>query len=177
MQHDPHDLSDEHLASQARAGEREAFEILCDRYLPQVYNRLRARLPPEAVEDVTQEVFMAALTGIKRYRRRSSFRTWIMAIARHKIAGYYRSRERRPEEIALAAADSNPGQGAQGWNERVWVREALAQLPEHYQEILLLRFAEGLPFQQIADVLEISLEAAKSRYRRAVQAMAQALED
>jgi RNA polymerase sigma-70 factor (ECF subfamily) len=50
------------------------------------------------------------------------------------------------------------------------VRQALLRLPERYREVLLLRFAEGLPFQEVAQVLELSLEATKSLYRRAVAA-------
>lgn len=168
-------LADEVLAGMAQKGERAAFETLCDRYLPIVYNRLRALLPPEAVEDVTQEVFIAAVRGIGRYRSRSLFRTWLTAIARHKVADFYRKRSRQPETDMLDSIENSPG-NAEGWEEQALVRVAMRRLPEHYQEILLLRFAEGMPFEQIARTLGISLEATKSRYRRAVAAAAQELE-
>ena len=67
---------DEELAHLARGGDRLAFDVLCDRYLPVVYNRLRALLPPEAVDDVTQEVFVAAVRAIRRYRATAS-RRWV----------------------------------------------------------------------------------------------------
>lgn len=159
----------------AQKGERAAFETLCDRYLPIVYNRLRALLPPEAVEDVTQEVFIAAMRGIRRYRSRALFRTWLTAIARHKVADFYRKRSRQPETDALDSEENSPVDAA-GWEECTLVRVALRRLPEHYQEVLVLRFAEGMPFDQIACTLGISLEATKSRYRRAVAAAAQELE-
>jgi RNA polymerase sigma-70 factor (ECF subfamily) len=165
-------FSDERLAKMAQGGSRPAFEALCDRTLPTIYNRLRAVLPPEAVEDVTQEVFIAAIKGIKRYRARSSFRTWIHGIARHKVADYYRRRNRRPETTVLDGERNDPTAN-DNWEERAMVRVALLRLPVHYQEMLLLRFAEGLPFDAIARTLSISLEAAKSRYRRAVAAIAQ----
>jgi RNA polymerase sigma-70 factor (ECF subfamily) len=168
-------LADEALAKMARAGDRAAFETLCERCLPAVYNRLRALLPPEAVEDVTQEVFIAATRGIRRYRGRALFRTWLAAIARHKVADFYRKRGRQPEtNLFDGQEDSTPEPG--GWEERALVRIALQRLPEHYQEILLLRFAEGMPFDHIACALGVSLEAAKSRYRRAVAAVAQEME-
>lgn len=168
-------LPDEVLAKMARDGDRVAFETLCDRTLPAVYNRLRALLPPQAVEDVTQEVFLAALKGIRRYRGQSCFRTWIAGIIRHKVADYYRRQSRHPEVVSLAGERNDPEAHA-GWEEHALVRIALRRLPAHYQEILLLRFAEGMPFDQIAGALDISLEAAKSRYRRAVAAMAREMD-
>lgn len=166
--------SDETLVSRAQAGDRAAFEELCDRVLPSLYNRLRAQLPPEVVEDVAQEVCIAVMKGIRRFRARSAFRTWVAAISRHKVADYYRQRGRRPRTTPLDLEADDPA-ADNGWQERAMVRLALRRLPDHYQEVLLLRFAEGLPFDQVAGVLGISLEAAKSRYRRAVSSMADEL--
>jgi len=168
--------SDETLARKAQAGDRAAFEQLCDRVLPALYNRLRAQLPPDAVEDVAQEVCIAVMKGIRRFRACSTFRTWVAAIARHKAADYYRQRGRRPQTTPLDLETNDPAAGDE-WQEQAMVRLALQRLPDHYQEVLLLRFAEGLPFDQVAGALEISLEAAKSRYRRAVAAIAGQLSD
>mgnify|MGYP000490780754 CR=1 FL=1 len=165
-------LADEALASMAQKGDRAAFEALCDRHLPCVYNRLRALLPPEAVEDVTQEVFIAVVRGLRHYRGRSSFRTWLAAVTRHKVVDYYRRRGRRPESVPFDSYGGSPTSSDE-WEERALVRAALISLPDHYREILLLRFVEGLPFAEIASALHISLEATKSRYRRAIAAAAQ----
>ena len=167
-------LPDEELAYMARDGDRLAFDVLCNRYLPVVYNRLRALLPFEAVDDVTQEVFVAAVQAIRRYQAKAAFRTWISAIARHKVVDYYRQRGRQPETVELDPEINDMAERS-AWQEQVSVRMALQRLPEHYQEVLLLRFAEGLPFQGVAEALGVSLEAAKSRYRRAITAMAEAL--
>jgi len=172
-------LSDEELAQMAQAGDRAAFEALCDRYLPIVYNRLRAKLPFEAVEDVAQQVFVGAVRGLGRYREQSTFRTWILSIAHNKVVDYYRRNKRQPETTPFdpdveGPTDSSEARGA--WEDRVLVRIALDRLSDHYQEILLLRFAEGMRFKGIARTLGISLEAAKSRYRRAVAAIAKEME-
>jgi RNA polymerase sigma-70 factor (ECF subfamily) len=172
-------LPDEALAQMAQDGDRAAFEVLCDRYLPIVYNRLRAKLPPDVVEDVTQQVFIGAVKGIKHYRRRSSFRAWILSIARHKVTDYYRQQGRQPETIAfdlVEAEDTHVGEARNDWEEKILARIALRRLPDHYQEILLLRFAEGMSFKTIARTLDISLEAAKSRFRRAVTAIAREMD-
>jgi len=168
-------LTDEALAKIAQGGNRAAFDILCERYLPCVYNRLRAMLPLDVVEDVTQEVFMAAMQGIGRYRAKSLFRTWLTAIARHKVADYYRRQGRRPEGVPFDGEIHNTS-SSDNWEEHALVRLALYRLPSHYQEVLLLRFSEGMPFAQIADTLGISLEATKSRYRRAVAAAAREMD-
>lgn len=166
--------SDDALAMLARSGDSAAFETLCDRYLPVVYHRLRMKLPPGAVDDVTQEVFLAATRSIRHFRGDASFGTWIMRIAQHKIADYYRSDGRVPETLPLDLAP-DVGDHSDAWKELVVVRAALERLPEHYQVILLLRFAEGLPFNAIAERLGLTLDAVKSRYRRAVAAIAEAL--
>ena len=165
-------LSDEALAKMTQDGNRAAFDSLCDRHLPRVYNRLRALLPAEAVEDVTQEVFMAALRGIQDYRGNSLFRTWLAAVIRHKVADFYRQRSRQPEVVPLTGDGDDPI-APDTWEERALIQAALQRLPAHYQEVLLLRFADGKPFDQMAGDLGISLEATKSRYRRAVAAVAQ----
>ncbi len=164
-------LSDEMLAKMAKDGNRMAFDTLCDRYLPHVYNRLRALLPREAVEDVTQEVFIGALRSIHSYRGGSLFRTWIAALVRHKVADFYRRQSRQPEVVPLGIGTGSLA-ALDAWEEHALVRAVLRRLPDHYQETLLLRFAEGMPFDQMAGALGISLEATKSRYRRAVAAMA-----
>lgn len=153
-----------------QAGDPQAFNTLCDRYLPRVYNRLRALLPAEAVEDVTQEVFLAVLRSIHKFRRHSTFRTWLAAIARHKVADYYRHNQ---QQLQIVPLEDNIWHLAEreGWQTHALVRLALLKLPETYQEILLLRFAEGLPFHEVAANLGISLEATKSRYRRAITAI------
>ena len=166
--------SDDTLAQKARFGDRAAFEILCDRYLPVVYHRLRMKLPPGAVDDVTQEVFLAAIRSIRSFRGDASFSTWLLRIAQHKIVDYYRSTGHEREATPLDAELERVGM-SEDWRETVAVQAALEQLPEPYQVILLLRFVEDLPFNDIAQRLGISLEAAKSRYRRAVAAIAAAL--
>lgn len=170
-------IPEEELVAAACQGDREAFGELCERYLDVVYNRLRAKLPPEAVEDVTQIVFIAAMKSITRYRGNSSFKTWLLSIARYKIADYYRRQERRPDVVHMVpGVDYGRRSDNVSLEERTLVRVSLQRLHEDYQEVLLLRFSDGLRFKEIAQELDISLEAAKSRYRRAIAAMAREMD-
>lgn len=113
---------------------------MCERYLSVVYNRLRAKLPPEAVEDVTQIVFIAAMEGVTRYRGNASFKTWLLSIARYKIADYYRGRDRQPDVVQMVPGVDygNPDRDI-SMEERALVRVSLERLHEDYREVLLLR--------------------------------------
>ena len=140
-------------------GDRAAFDILCDRYLPIVCRRLRVLLPVSAVEDVAQEVFVAVVRSIKSYREDAQFRTWVAAIIRHKVADYYRSEQRSPQTVELDPAIHSPSAGSEAWRDQTVALMALQELKAEYQEVILLRFAEGLPFKGVASRWE-------SRWRR-----------
>jgi RNA polymerase sigma-70 factor (ECF subfamily) len=167
------ELTDEALAQRAQQGDRECLEVLCDRYLPIVVRRLRMLLPPSAVDDVCQEVFIGVVRGLKRYRQDAKVRTWISGIIRFKVADYYRGEERQPETVELDPRYHSPAAESGEWREHAVALLALRRLKPDYQEVIMLRFAEGLKFKNVARALGISLEAAKSRYRRAIQALAE----
>jgi RNA polymerase sigma-70 factor (ECF subfamily) len=170
------DGNEENLAQRAQQGDREAFMKLYDLYIDKVFNRVKSKVPPQYVEDVTQEVFIAVLRSLHRFEHRSRFSTWLYTIVNRQIADFYRQRNRvgNPEAVNLESVDfmlSNPAFPHEYGEERALVQKAFNALPEHYQEIILLRFADGLTFVAIADHRNQTLEAAKSLYRRAIQAL------
>lgn len=171
--------SDESLARQAQQGNREAFLTLYNRYLNRVYNRVRSRIPEEDVEDVVQEAFIAMLRSIPSFEQRSHFGTWLYTIVNRQIADFYRRRSRGTGgrdiqlvglEDAERVPDSAP-HGREQIDERVTLQGALHKLPEHYQEVIQMRFADKLTFAEIATRRGQSLEAVKSLYRRAMQSI------
>jgi RNA polymerase sigma-70 factor (ECF subfamily) len=150
---------------------RDELGALCERTLPAVYRRARMRLPAEAVDDVVQDTFLAATRSFHRWRRDSSFKTWVHGILRHKVVDYYRHKGHLPDTVGLEAAHAHPL--TNDYRTRATVRIVLSDLSERDQEVLMLRFAEGMKFKNVAAELCISLEAAKSRYRRAVDHFAE----
>lgn len=185
FQKKPNSLRDENVPSDADLirkilqGQQDAFTILYERHMPSVYNRVRYRIPESDVEDVTQEVFITALRSLKSFKGNAQFSTWLRTLTNRRVADFYRNKEvtetqseplrgdgerLRMEQLAVASKNSVS-------DDRIVLREAITALPEHYQEILLLRFAEGLKFREIAHVSEQSLEATKSLYRRAMDAL------
>lgn len=169
--------SDEQLAYAAQSGDREAFFTLYERYLQRVTNRVRSKVPAQDVEDVTQDVFVALVRSLDRYEQRSRFNTWVYTIVNRQIADYYRRRQRKeaPEEPvdldSVAESAALPGQDDTRKIDRAQMQQALNRLPEHYRDIILLRFADGLSFHEIATERAQTLEAVKSLHRRALQAL------
>lgn len=170
------DPSDEQLARSAQSGDRDAFFRLYDRYLQRVTNRVRSRVPPQDVEDVTQDVFVALVRSLDRYEQRARFNTWLYTIVNRQIADFYRRRQRKeaPDALELdAMEDGGPAVPVDEalQDDRAHMRGALDQLPEHYREIILLRYADGLSFAEIAGRRGQTLDAVKSLFRRALQTL------
>lgn len=173
----PHD--DEILALRAQQGDREAFRMLYGLYLDKVYNRVKSRVPLQYAEDVTQEVFIAVIRSLDGYEHRAQFNTWLYTIVNRQIADFYRryrdhsgpSLDLDADDLAEAVLVYDPDD-AENW---ALLQMAFNTLPEHYREIILLRFADGLSFGEIAERRAQSLEAVKSLYRRAIQAIREKL--
>jgi RNA polymerase sigma-70 factor (ECF subfamily) len=159
---------DNELIQAARQGSPEALTLLYEHYLPMVYHRVRFTVPEDDVEDVTQEVFIAAIRSLKGFRGEAKFSTWLRTLTVRQVAEYYRRRRQTGlplDEELHAPHDPSTSDNA------ILLRQAFHTLPDKYREILLLRFAENIPFQEIARMQGQSLEAAKSLFRRAVAAL------
>lgn len=170
----PEDASDEVLIQQFKDGRKEAFDALYHRHLRGVYKRVRYVVPESDIEDVIQEIFIAALKSLPSFRGDSQFGTWLRTLTNHKVAEFYRKRNRKQEpQVAsltedYARTDGNPPRMME---ERVLIQRALQKLPENYREVILLRFAEELQFNEIAAAMNQNLEATKSLFRRAISAL------
>lgn len=170
--------NEEVLARQAQQGDREAFLTLYEHYLPKVFNRVKSKVPLQYAEDVTQEIFIAVVRSLAHFEQRSRFSTWLYTIVNRQIADFYRQRYRDhsnnqtidledAENLAIPAVDDDYDQ----CDDRAAIQKGLHSLADHYQEVILMRFADGLTFAEIAEKRGQSLEATKSVYRRALQAL------
>lgn len=168
--------SDEELIRAVQRGTLDAFTTLYERYVPIVYRRVRYRIPEHDVEDVTQEVFIAVMKSLKNFRFESQFGTWLCTLTNRQIADYYRRRGRPEADLDLELLVSNANDfslsghvvDVSDMDDTIVLRQALSALPEHYREILMLRFVDGLQFNEIAAIQGQTLDAAKSLFRRAV---------
>lgn len=170
----PEGPSDEALIQQFKDGRKEAFDALYHRHLHSVYKRVRYVIPESDIEDVTQEIFIAALKSLPSFRGDSQFGTWLRTLTNHKVAEFYRKRNRKQEPLLASLSEASgrmEGNTSKMLEERVFIQDALQELPDNYREIILLRFAEDLQFNEIAELTDQNLEATKSLFRRAISAL------
>lgn len=169
--------SDSMLVRLAQQGNRDAFTGLYERYLPMVYKRVKYAVPERDVEDVTQDIFIAVLRSLKSFKGDALFSTWLRTLTKRRIADYYRRKNPAEHEldVDVGEADDLIGEGdaspASSLDDAIVIRKAMQGLPDDYQDIVLLRFAEGLQFNEIAQLRGQSLEATKSLFRRAIAAL------
>lgn len=174
------DASDEVLIQHFKAGRTEVFDLLYYRHLPAVYKRVRYVVPAEDVEDVTQDIFIAVLNSLAAFRGDAKFSTWLRTLTNHKVAEFYRKRARKQEPPLSPlshAANRSSGGAAKKMEDKIYLQRGLQALPENYREVILLRFAEGMQFHEIAELTNQNLEAVKSLFRRAIAALRSHLEE
>ena len=168
------DISDEHLIQRFVQGDLEAFDSLYNRHIKSVYKRVRYVIPETDVEDVTQDVFIAALRSLPSFRGEAQFSTWLRTLTNHNVAEYYRKRSRKKEtmQVDLVHAEQHGDQSnASSFEDRITLQHALQNLPEQYRDVILLRFADGMQFNEIANLLNQNPEATRSLFRRAISAL------
>ncbi len=161
--------------------DRKATAEFVSRYADGVYAYVRHRLAPrgDLVEDLVQDVFLAALASLPRFAGASSLRSWLLGIARHKVEDYYRQQLREPEALANTRDAEEP-------SERPLVDEhidrerldakthaVLQQLPEPYGLALLWRYWENRSVREMAvatgkteKAIERLLARARARFRQ-----------
>lgn len=125
------------------------------------YFRRMGRQPADAA-DLTQDTFVRALVGVERFRGESSYRTWLLGIARNLDREWIRKSYRTPVVV-----DELDGVATGGDDDAVAVDEALARLSMEDRELLVLSHLEGLHSKEIAQMLGISDPAARQRLSRA----------
>ena len=183
---------DTRLASDLRQGSEEAYELLVARFQQPVYNLVyRLMADPGDSYDVVQEVFLKIFRNIGTFRSQSSLKTWIYRIAVNEVHNYRRwfFRHRR-QEVASADegeggknyGDTVPDRGRSPYDhaldgeKRVMIENALARINPIFRAAVVLRDVEDLSYEEIADVLDISLGTVKSRITRGREAMRRQLE-
>ena len=149
---------DAQLVDAARAGARDAFGQLYDRYARMVHGILLARVPRDDVDDLVHDVFLLALRRLAALRDSAAFGGWLAAIARNRAHDYYRRSEGArfaSESVQDAVEDGSEGAaGAAGTSssrtEAVAALAAIRTLPDAYRETLILRLVEGMTGPEIA---------------------------
>lgn len=177
------------LTSELRSGSEAAFDWLVTHYHRPVFGLVAGILcDPSEAADVTQEVFLKAFRGISGFREGSSLRTWLYRIAVREALNQRRWFMRhlrclRPMEsgedeapLDFEAHEASPFDQLATREVEQLVRQALTKLAEGYRAAVILRDLEGLSYEEVADVLDISVGTVKSRILRGRRALREILE-
>jgi len=171
------------FVAELQAGLPEAFAYLLAIYQHPVFNLVSHIIESQAdAPDVLQDVFIKIFKGIGSFNGASSLKTWIYRIAVHEASNHRRGWIRRqgrepfsvddpdsPSSVAAAeaaASDRDPYQVLEQAERTEVVRRALASLAPPYRTVVVLREIEGLPYDEIAQVLGLAEGTVKSRLLR-----------
>ncbi len=166
--------SDAELLSSWKNGVREAGQALVERHYRTVFVFFHARLDPDASADLTQLTFATLCENVDNYRGASSFRAYLLGVARWKLVAHFRRVRNRREEPEAAEGDFVPPASNRSLTS-VWAAreresqlvEALRMLTLDDQLLLELKEYEGFTAREIAEVLAVPPGTVATRLRRA----------
>jgi len=180
------------IVAELKAGSEEAYAWLIGEFHQPIYGLVyRILTDPADAADTTQEVFLKVFRGMKHFHGESSLKTWIYRIAVHEASNRrrwwfrHKAHETSMEPLdneshqgsglamqeTLVDARESPFDSAAHEEVRARVEEELRKVPEPYRSTLILRDLEEMSYEEIAEVMEVSLGTVKSRLTRGREAL------
>jgi RNA polymerase sigma-70 factor (ECF subfamily) len=176
-------LTDGELIEKAISGRELGFEELVNRYQRQITSYVYRMLNNyDAALDVTQEVFIKVYNSLDKYSSEYKFSTWLYRIA-HNAAIDHMRRNSVPQQsldietkdgtyqLQIESPQPNPEQMRERSEWRTEIESVVKCLPTVYRELILLRHAQDLSYDEIAEVTELPLGTVKNRLFRAREMM------
>jgi RNA polymerase sigma factor (sigma-70 family) len=174
--------SDMRAVGAVLGGDSRAFGELVGRYQKLVASiAWRYGVRREEVEDVVSDVFLKVYRNLAQYRPEHPFSTWLYRLAANQIVDHGRRTRRSGAtvELPISLRDpaADPEEQVAERQRTARVRQALAQLKDHYRDTLFLVYVEGLSVEDTARTLGVPTGTIKSRLLRGRQALREILED
>jgi len=166
------DKTETKLVEAAIGGDIESFGILCQRYYPAMtavgYSVLGDH---QLAEDAAQESFAQALVNLTNLKNKRKFAPWLATICRNVAKDMVSTKAKRisTDDFSRAAQNNNPDES------RRLIRRAIEQLPVSAKELMVLRYYNGLSYEEISSVLGISKASINGRLTRTKRKMAKYL--
>ena len=160
-------------------GDESTFRLLVQRHQEKVRNIVYLTLGlSEAVDDISQEVFITVYRNLKHFRFESQFTTWLYRITVNKCKDYLRKKNVRRIFVPLKEADNKPGSYSSTEDKDISniVMNAISKLPYKLKMPLLLKDIEGFSYQEIAETMNCEIGTVKSRIFRARTGLKKILE-
>jgi len=148
------------------AGDRAAFDDLVTEHAQALRLFLERRVPSEAVDDLAQEVWLAAWSALRSFDRRSAFQTWLCSIGLNKVRDYYRRDRRQASEISLHETEHQvelPDHG-QAIELRDSVRSMVSKLPASQREVVELYYCCEYTLPEVAKATGRNLNTVKYQF-------------
>lgn len=176
------DHTEKELVAKAKQGDLAAFEALIIKHEKIVFNvALRMMNHSEDAKDISQEVFLKAYRSIGNFDERSAFSTWLYRITHNTCIDEMRKRKGKQNyslEEGLESEDGimqrqiadegdTPEESLLRDERKGEILQALETLSEEHKAAIILRDVKGLPYEEIAEILDLSLGTVKSRISRA----------
>jgi RNA polymerase sigma-70 factor (ECF subfamily) len=171
------------LVSACQEGDMEAFGKLYDIYIDSIYRYVYYRIDREEVEDVVETVFVRVWENIDKYRpTQYPFSSWLFRIAHNLVVDHYRFHRKHislNEQLPAGSdrSENNPMEWAGQRLNKKYLREALAELKDSYQQVLVFKYILGFSHQEIAVILQRNVPNIRILQYRALRALRSILEE
>ena len=166
-----HASEDARLVCEARGGDQGAFGRLYDRYARVVHGLLLARVPRADVDDLVQEVFLAAWHRLAALREPAAFGGWLAMITRNRATDFLR----RTTEYVDLPPDLEAHDATPALAEAHAALATIRSLPEAYRETLVLRLVEGLTGPEIAERTGLTAASVRVNLHRGMKLLRERL--
>lgn len=181
-------ISDESLIRQFQNGDMRAYNELVARYKSPLFNFiLRYVNDGPTAEDILQETFLRLYRNKHYYKEVAKFSTWIYTIAANLAKTELRRRKRRTvfsinnytednKDYEIKDTEQTPVEQVESDNTVSHIKQAIAELPDTFREVIILRDLRGLDYEEISQITDTPLGTVKSRINRGRAKLAEMLD-
>lgn len=178
----PDTSADDYLLQQANQYDKDAIRLIYERYFSSIHQFIRMRVNNrEQAKDICADVFLDFIRALQgKNPPRKNLRAWLFQVARYKVYKHYGKEKQLPQtslnEWMPAQQDNNPESLFVDQSRIEYIRKTLNLMVSEQQEVIILRFGQGLSLQETADAMGKSVSAIKSLQFRAIQNLRELIE-
>ena len=165
----------EELIRRSQRGDTDAFQKLAQSYKSRIFSlALRMLGNPTDAEDAAEESVIKLYYSMKKFRGQSSFSTWVYAVTRNTCLDIIRKNVKTRSDIDIeeveyfvSSHEGDPHEATERGQKVAFLKKTINSLPEENRKTLILREMDGYSYEEIAELLNISVGTVKSRISRA----------
>ncbi len=167
-------MTDKQLVSNILSGSDKAITFFYRKFKPELLAFVQKKVDSSIAEELVQDIFLSAIDSLPGFKAKSSLKSWLISIARHEIADFYRKKKikeivfsRLPFLEKLFSEALSPQTAYEERELKFKIVRTLGKLNEGYRQILRLKYYEGFSVAEMAEKLGISYKSAESKLFRA----------